>query len=474
MKIILTIAYVFAACIILSGCKKSDFLNAKPNLILVQPNSLKDCQAILDNSPYMNGIGIGLSPALGEAASDDYYVLPNHFINGGLSEPVYKNLYTWDDNLYGHERVRPWDWGYGYRAIYYANVVLDELSNISIENYEREAYNNIKGSALFYRSYILHALSQVFCEPYDDNTANTALGLPLRMTSDINEKVQRSTVRQTYDKIITDLEESIQLLPDTPLYKSRPSKAAAYGLLARVFLSMRKYDSALKMADSCLTLKNTLMDFNMVDATASTPFNRFNDEVIFCSVLVITAMQLINPYYARVDSTLFKMYDSNDLRKEIFYGNAKKDFSIPNDNGYYFKGSYDGTFNGLFSGLATDEIYLIRAECHARKNDVSNAMKDLNFLLSKRWKSGYPMPIYNIDNPNEALKLVLLERRKELVFRGLRWSDIRRLNKEEPNISIIREVNNEIFTLEPHDKRWTFLIPPDVMIFNGDWQQNPR
>ena len=47
---------------------------------------------------------------------------------------------------------------------------------------------------------------------------------------------------------------------------------------------MREYDSAFKYADSCLQLKNDLMDFNNdpnINATASNSVARFNAEVIF-------------------------------------------------------------------------------------------------------------------------------------------------------------------------------------------------
>jgi hypothetical protein len=41
---------------------------------------------------------------------------------------------------------------------------------------------------------------------------------------------------------------------------------------------------------------------------------------------------------------------------------------------------------------------------------------------------------------DEASQLILQERRKELLFRGLRWIDIKRLNKEGAGIVLKRKV----------------------------------
>jgi hypothetical protein len=60
----------------------------------------------------------------------------------------------------------------------------------------------------------------------------------------------------------------------------------------------------------------------------------------------------------------------------------------------------------------------------------------------------------------EILKFILQERKKELYMRGLRWDDLRRLNKESENaITLIRKIDDESFILEPKDPRWVWPIP---------------
>ena len=77
-------------------------------------------------------------------------------------------------------------------------------------------------------------------------TAKTDLGIPLRLTTDPKEYLFRSTVQQTYDKIISDIQMAIPLLPSTldTLHLNRASQPAAYAMLARVYLSMSAYREA--------------------------------------------------------------------------------------------------------------------------------------------------------------------------------------------------------------------------------------
>ncbi|SEM08104.1 hypothetical protein SAMN05216436_101351 [bacterium A37T11] len=57
-------------------------------------------------------------------------------------------------------------------------------------------------------------------------------------------------------------------------------------------------------------------------------------------------------------------------------------------------------------------------------------------------------------------------------MRGLRWMDIKRLNKEGANITLTRNLNGQIYTLPPNDPRFALPIPEDVIDLSG-MQQNP-
>ena len=446
----------------LQSCSKKDFLAAKPDRSLTVPATLHDYQALLDNDAFMNGsTSIGLTPQMGEMAADNYYI-PDADYNTRY-KPVYQNIYSWAKQLYAADDL-VFDWQFPYRSVFYSNVVLDGLAQLAAERVPADAYNNVLGSALFYRAHLFYHLAQVFAPPYNRQTAASDWGIPLRLTSSVGEQMKRATVQQTYQQVLAELHGAAGLLPQTPLYKTRPSRVAAWGLLARVHQTMQQYDSALFYADRYLQVQNTLLDYNTLNAAPTFSFPRFNTEVTISFNGANGEVNPLRPGRNRVNSELYHSYDADDLRKTLFFK--------PSAGSFTFNGSYDGTSN-LFTGIATNELYLIRAECQARSGNTAAALDDLNTLLSTRWKAGTFAPRMAA-TAGEALDIILAERRKELCFRGLRWTDLRRLNAEGRNITLTRTVNGQVYTLPPNDPRYTFPVPQGVLAFNPDMPQNPR
>ena len=163
-----------------------------------------------------------------------------------------------------------------------------------------------------------------------------------------------------------------------------------------------------------------------------------------------------------VDPALFNSYADDDLRKTIFF------FVNQTTNNITFKGNYNNSNFQIFGGIANDELYLIRAESYARTGDATNAMKDLNDLLSTRWKKdGNGNTLFTdltAADAAEALDLVLEERKKELLYRGLRWADLRRLNQDpDRQVTVTRTVADKTYTLEPNSYRYTFPLPTNVL-----------
>ncbi|MGN6177904.1 MAG: RagB/SusD family nutrient uptake outer membrane protein, partial [Mucilaginibacter sp.] len=111
--------------------------------------------------------------------------------------------------------------------------------------------------------------------------------------------------------------------------------------------------------------------------------------------------------------------------------------------------------------------------CAARSGDANTAMNNLNTLLRNRYASG-TFTNLTASSGDDALNKVLKERRKELLYRGIRWSDLRRLNQESRfQVTLVRNVNGQTYTLPPNDPRYVELIPVDV-ISNSTMAQNPR
>jgi len=436
------------------GCQ--DYLQQKPDKALVVPTSLADMNDLLNNSAYMNDV-----PALGVLAGDEYF-MPKSGLDA-LNNQIERNTYFWAKDLYEGTTFAP-DWTTPYRQVFYANVVLEGLEKITPQQTQQTEWNRLKGSALFFRAWAFYHLAQGFAGTYDQATAEKLLGIPLKLQADINTKAPRGTLQQTYERINQDLALAARLLPVKTAVPTQPGKPAAYGLLARVHHTMEEYPVAALYADSALALKNQLLDYSTVDSTLARPMPRSilnaNPEVLFQATLVkygFFSSSLIYP-----DTVLAGTFEANDLRKSLFFQKGTGRFI----------GTYTGTA-ALFAGLATDEMLLIRSECAARLGQESKALGDLNKLLVTRYKQGTYKPITEA-RPLQLLELILLERRKQLFSRGVRWADLRRLNKD-PRFAktLYRKPAAELLELPANDNRYVLSIPENEILGSGI-EQNLR
>ena len=435
---------------ILQVACQDDFLERKPRKSLLVPQTLADYQALLDN-----GLQLMNSSPYHTVLSDGDFTLTDAFLAN--QNQLNRSTYMWSPD---EQRSFP-GWDTPYKQIFTANVVLDGLMKMDEISSETAAYKQLKGVALFYRAMAFYHLAQQFSKAYNPQGDNSSAGIVLPLRADVNQTLPRATTAQTYDQITGDLKLAAQLLESEPAYLSRPGKAATFALLSRVYLAMQDYAQSLYFAELCLSLKDGLLDYNTLAPSASAPFplpfSAVNPEILFFSEM--STSLLGNPAVG-VDSTLFKSYQDGDLRKTLYFSAARN-----------FKGSYTGTLYP-FSGLGTDEVYLNKAECLARLGQTSLAMDVLNRLLEKRWTKK-DFRAVSANTAEQAIKLVLDERRKELVGRGVRWTDLKRLNQDPKHaVTLSRNIAGEKITLLPNASQYQFKIPQDQTSF-GTVEQNP-
>lgn len=456
--------FFFFLLLLLTSCaKQNDWLNAKREKSDVVPSNLSDFQALLDNTILMNS---GY-PGIGLAGSDNFYIPDDAFLS--INE-VNKNLYVWNKEIYVEPNPRDYTAGYG--IIANANSVIDGLQQLNPNDNAAE-YNHINGQALYYRAVIFYEMAGLFCKPYIKSTAANDLGICLRRTSNVFHIEPRSSIQQTYEQIVQDLLRAIPALPVTPIYRTRPSKPAAFAMLARTYLLMEDYGQAERYADSTLSYFDELLDFNGGEITLSKPF-RFPDfaqgnrEVIFYATSIgyagTTPSEIFN--VAFVDSNLYRSYEPDDLRKVYFYDLVEQDKAR-------FRGTYTGNDRN-FSGIACNEVYFIRAESNARLGEIENAVEDLNKVLRKRFKQGTYTDFASSD-ASIVLRKVLEERRKEFPFTGqIRWQDLRRLNSD-PRFAktLVRKLHGVTYQLNPNDRKYVYPLPP-TEVNKGGIVQNER
>lgn len=447
-------ANILLTLIGLTFCLACDkFLLEKSDKKLVTLHSLDALQATLDN-PNVSVTGFCYS---GELSADDYYLTNVAYTN--LSDEIQRR-YRWEPTELFQNTIN--DWQNSYRAIYASNMVLDALKNIEKDNDNTDVYNSIKGQALVLRGLRFLDLASVFCLAYDESTSATDLGLPLRLDPDFNSPSVRASLHETYNQIIEDLKTSASLLPLQNINVYRASKPLAYALLARTYLYMRQYPQAALYADSCLQLRQELLDFNTIDLDLRYPIPFDNNEVIFQGSFYHASFSQTN---LRIDQGQYDRYDEKDLRRRAFFS-----FNT-NDDTWQFRGTYSGRSSITVAPMLS-EIWLVKAECHARNEEYEQAVHCINRLLDHRMEMG-SFEGFDINQIDNILDAVLDERRKELLLRGVRWMDVKRLNKEGRNISLRREVGNDIYALQANDLRFALPLPDDVVELSK-MPQNPR
>ncbi|MGE7774139.1 RagB/SusD family nutrient uptake outer membrane protein [Chitinophaga sp. NPDC101104] len=446
------------------SCKKqNDWLDVPKSKNDLQLESLKDFQDLLNNTKVFNQT----FPMVGQLGTDNYYVK-----DANLSKvtAVEKNAYLWEKNIYD-SKSSP-EYLFAYQAINYSNVILELIDGIEIKPYEHELKMNIIGQALFFRAYYFHELASIYCKQYEKSSANAERGLCLKLGADINAIVKRSSLQETYDRIMQDAYKAKDLLPLTSNFSTQPNRIALFAFIARIALNMGDYKRAKDFADSVLEKRSELIDFNIEPKLTLTfrfpDFKAGNREILFYGQGTRYALLAPNdnPNYGLVDTSLYRTYHNEDLRKLFFYSELYS-------NTIKFLGSYTGNATN-FAGIGLNEVYFIKAECMARLGEVEGALSTLNSILVKRFKKGKFNPI-DVTDADSLLNMILLERRKEFPMTGqLRWQDLKRLNLDNKRSTIlIRKIAERIIYLQPNDPKYVYPFPQDEIELSGI-DQNPR
>lgn len=428
-----------ALLVLLTSCGK-EFLDLKREASQVVPYRIYDYQAILDNSRIMN---YSTSFELVLLGSDEYILREGVW---ETANPLYythiKNGYIWLDDVYEDRDIT--DWNSAYQRILYANMALD-VEQLNPSPHELADWNNVRGQALFYRAFAYYQLVQAFCKPYNPATAKSDRGIPMRLHYDLTVSPYLGAIQDVYDQILNDLLEAVELLPGSAIYNYRPSKLAAYALLARIYRELDQWDDALEAATYVLSQKDDLLDYNEFDPSMNYPFSALNrgldnKEVIFYCHTSVGLLQSGGV----VQDEIYQLYEDTDMRKQLFFKNGR------------FYGSYSSS--NYFTGLAVDEVLLIRAEAHLKNGATDGALADLKYLWKHRYRDGvFPDAQYSVE---ELFQVLEQERSKELYMRGIRWSDIRKENiRGTGNIELVRFVGGNEYRLPPNDPRWVWPWP---------------
>ncbi|MHA4807896.1 RagB/SusD family nutrient uptake outer membrane protein [Flavitalea flava] len=446
-----------ASLLLLAGCHK--YLDIQPKGKII-PTTLNDFQLLMNNSAVFNLCGGTTDLMTDDVAFTDTSMFTS------LRPLSLLNIYTWASGIYQANEDDP-EWNLYYQQVYYCNVVITGVPDAS-NGTDRDKAALI-AQAKVHRAYAYLCLVNQYARQYDTATAAQDPGLPLLLEPIYSQSLKRASVKAIYDQIMADLQSAVPALPGLPLSKTAPSQAAAYAILARASLYMGNYINARLYADSSLSLQYTLFDLRPY-AASTTPFDFLgiptsnnNPEVILMKAAYNEDAPIL------LSQELLDLLGPDDLRAKVFAIGGQL---LLNYNGYFF--SYISPLEGRHEGPRVGEIYLIKAECQARAGDGPGAMQTVNLLRQQRFDPSKYIPLTASD-PTDALVKVLQERRRELMGRGFRFIDLRRLNKDPAFArSIVHPLANGSITLDPNNNRYVYPIAPKVLGTNPEIGQNPR
>lgn len=453
----------------MTGCEKYVDIKTQGQLT---PGTIENYRYLLNNTTALEA-----APAVSDMASDDLEIidgspqqlsLANNDFNG-----YYRRAYQWADDIYpiDNQYHKDDNWGALYNAVAYANTVISEVPNVS--DGTPAEINQLIAEAKIHRASAYLMLANTYAKPYLQASANTDLGVPLVLQPTTEQSLDRGTLQQVYDAILADIEAALPALPAQQQFTTLPSKASAYGLLARTYLYMNRYADAATAADQALALNDKLNDLTKLTAAtmASYPLRVSNPEILL-SKIPVNGITAYTTTALRLSKDLLALFDAADQRYNLFTVPGSTISSWEVYDGRYFYLDYIKN-EGRNVGPSVPEMLLIKAEAAARDNQPAAAMALVNRLRASRIMPGSTVNLSAAD-AEDALVKVMQERRREFMFRMLRWWDMRRL-KDDTSFqkTYTRTFGGSTFTLAPNSSRYVFRIAQYEINLSPEIVQNP-
>ena len=354
---------------------------------------------------------------------------------------------------------------------------------------EDETLMFYRAQGLCFRAFDYWILSQVYQQNYYGNQSLPCVPVITEenMLEAASEGWPRNTVQEVYDQILSDLNEAVELLSNTPVkaqnvISAKPKRFfnldTAYGMLARVYLTMHDYENAQKAAENCLAV-TSCQPYSIADVSKPTFINLEDSSWLLGQAVAETDapvlsgivnfpsfMGTFNYGYCQygawkwINKILYNSIPATDVRKG-WWLNA--DFKSANlTQPYYdYMDSYGYTSNVNISSddsnfqailaytqvkfapynyvidtstnasdipyFRIEEVYYILYEAMAMNGNTGGALSGLQSFVKT-----YRNPSYNFSNTDASAiqDEIWMQRRIEFWGEGfVSWFDLKRLGK---------------------------------------------
>lgn len=383
-------------------------------------------------------------------------------------------------------------WRGPWPGILMTNIVLETAPALDINE---DLKNRSMGEAYFLRAHYYFILARYFGDV-------PLITMPLSSDDDLFPS--RDPVNEVYELIISDLTNAAQLLPPNSSYSQkdigRASKGAAYGMLAKVYLTLGNYQETVNMITQVEGLgyalnANYFDNFNIqnensresifeVQYASDGGFSFWDNE---------NQSSWTSPFMGPRGSNFvggafgwnqptqefINQYEPDDIRKDVtvLYEGC------PNFDGlaYQSKYSYTGynvrkflvpisvvpSFDNSpmnFPVLRYADVLLMKAEA---LNELGQTSEAENYLNKIRTRAG----LNDVQKGLTQAKFreaVLKERRLELAFEGQRWFDLIRVNNGQYGLDFLHSIGKN----NASQKHLLFPVPQIEIDRNPNLTQN--
>lgn len=354
-------------------------------------------------------------------------------------------------------------WNDMYSIVFAANNVAEGIDSATEDPTEQFYLAQGLGA----RAFSYWVMAQLYQYNYKGNETKPCV--PLITEKNMEEAATlgavRASVKDVYTQITTDLNGAIELLKSagkskvTRKDKRYISLSVAYGLSARVYLTMHDYAAAAMAADNAIAAaKNEGVSPSSLTAAKKPAFMNANETNWMWGIIVSETDRIVtsgivnwpshmgsfNYGYAnfsggrQINKELYGKISEKDVRKGWWLGSDLKSGNLTSaqqamitDYGYaaYTQVKFAPYNNVLENSvnandiplMRVEEMYLIKAEAEAMSGKDGKTTL-VNFIKTYRDES------YSY-NGSDVQEEAFLQRRIELWGEGLNWFDLMRLNK---------------------------------------------
>lgn len=381
--------------------------------------ALTEVYAKMRSTGMLSGNAQGFSGALGLYADElTYYGSATYFASA-----FYNNAL-----LPSTSQVNSW-WSGAYNQIYGANAVLEGLASSEMISDADKA--TLSGEALFCRAFLHFSLLNAFGE------------VPYITTTDyrVNRVVHRMADTEVSELIINDLQQAVALLPSEYIVsdRTRPNKAVAQALLARVYLYSGQWQEAAEMASAVLNNTGTyaeapIEDTFLKESSATiwqfAPATEGQNATEGATFIFLAGP----PSFAALRQEFINEFEPGDLRREHWVKEVTG-AGGPWYHSYKYKQRVPtGSTVEMSIVLRLSEMLLIRSESRARSGDLLGAVEDLDRI---RQHAGLPGTA--AATQAEILQAIFQERKFELFTEfGHRFFDLKRIGNLDTALSPLK------------------------------------